>query len=441
MSDTQYEEPKKGLFYYLIVIAYVLLVAFAFLVSTERKAIIPLFPTIIRHVCDAGVIALSVLYFLVTAIKKRIHAAIDLAWLWSIPYIGIAMISLFIWILNQTDLDYIIRGLKTVGSAELTVLAVACAIWIFGKKVVDYTFCGAVIAVALVVVQVILDYGVAEFGQQYLTLLVTFTGKTGPAMKYMEFHDLAQGLGIFLMYYTWTLKKDSRSILLFAASLICFSFSLKRIVVVALIAGILIGLFLNKLKFKKRWYFLIAFEAALFLGAYAYLFLVKQGYYGTVMNWLGINTMSRDAIYTYYADFFELAPDYLGRGLRFIYTHTSETTEMIEASKNVMIAVHNAHNEYITYFIELGFFGFIFWLWSNSWIKLNGIRRRYGWEAMTFTLMVVVYCFITYLTDNTFFYYSINYVGFVTSGVAVISSRKAEVYEQNVGTRWLHRYE
>ena len=137
MSDTQYEEPKKGLFYYLIVIVYVLLVAFAFLVSTERKAIIPLFPTIFRHVCDAGVIALAILYFLVTAIKTRIHAVLDLAWLWSIPYIGIALISLMIWILNQTDLNYIIRGLNSVGSAELTALAVACAIWIFGKKAVD----------------------------------------------------------------------------------------------------------------------------------------------------------------------------------------------------------------------------------------------------------------------------------------------------------------
>ena len=188
LSDTQYEEPKKGLFYYLIVIAYILLVAFAFLVSTERKAIIPLFPTIFRHACDVGVIALSVLYFLVTAIKSRIHVALDLAWLWSIPYIGIALISLLIWILNQTDLNYIIRGLNSVGSAELTALAVACAIWTFGKKVVDYTFYGAVIAVVLVVVQVILDYGFAEFGQQYMTLLITFTGKTGPAMKYMEFH-------------------------------------------------------------------------------------------------------------------------------------------------------------------------------------------------------------------------------------------------------------
>ena len=441
MSDTQYEEPKKGLFYYLIVILYVLLAAFAFLSSTERKTIIPLLPTIVRHFCDAGVIVLSVLYFLVTAIKKRIRVVLDLAWLWSIPYIGMAMISLMIWIFNQTDPNFIPRGLESVFGAEVTALAVACAIWTFGKKVVDYTFYGALIAVALVVIQVILDYGISEFGRQYLTLLVTFTGKTGPAMKYMEFHDLAQGLGIFLMYYTWTLRKKTRSILLFAAALICFSFSLKRIVVIALAAGLLIGLCFHKLSFKRRWHLLIAFEAVLFLGAYAYLFLVKQGYYGTVMNWLGIDTMSRDAIYTYYADFFELAPHYLGRGLRFIYTHTSETTDVIEVSKNVVIAVHNAHNEYITYFIELGFFGFIFWLWSNSWIKLNGIRRRYGWEATTFTMMVVVYCFITYLTDNTYFYYSINYVGFVTSGVAVLSSRKAVEYEQNIGLRWLRRNE
>lgn len=441
MSDTQYVEPKKGLFYYLIVIAYILLVAFAFLSSTERKAIIPFLPTIVRHFCDAGVIVLSVLYFLVTVIKKRFRIALDLAWLWSIPYIGIAMISLMIWIFNQTDLNYILRGLVTVGSAELTALAVACAIWTFGKKVVDYTFYGALIAVAMVALQAILDYGAAEFGQQYLTLLISFTGKTGPAMRYMELHDLAQGLGIFLMYYTWTLKKDSRSILLFAAALLCFSFSLKRIVVISIIIGLLIGLCFHKLSFKKRWILLIAFEVALFLGAYAYLLLIKQGYYVTVMNSLGINTMSRDAIYTYYADFFELSPDYFGRGLRFIFTHSNETTDVIEASKNVVIAVQNAHNEYITYFIELGFFGFIFWLWSNSWIKLNGIRRRYGWEAMTFTMMVVVYCFITYLTDNTYFYYSINYVGFVTGGAAVLSSRKAEVYEQNIGIRWLRRNE
>jgi hypothetical protein len=97
------------------------------------------------------VIALAILYFLVTAIKTRFHAVLDLAWLWSIPYIGIALISLMIWILNQTDLNYIIRGLHSVGSAGLTALAVACAIWIFGKKAVDYTYLGDEITIDMIV--------------------------------------------------------------------------------------------------------------------------------------------------------------------------------------------------------------------------------------------------------------------------------------------------
>ena len=87
-----------------------------------------------------------------------------------------------------------------------------------------------------------------------------------------------------------------------------------------------------------------------------------------------------------------------------------------------------AHNEYMTYFIELGFWGFIFWMWSNSWHKINSFRREFGWEGMTVTFMVVIYCFISYATDNTFFYFSINYVGFIISGAAVLSTRKAIEY-------------
>ena len=48
---------------------------------------------------------------------------------------------------------------------------------------------------------------------------------------------------------------------------------------------------------------------------------------------------------------------------------------------------------------------------------------------MTLTLMVTFYSFISYATDNTYFYFSINYVGFVTSGVAVLSSRNAKAYD------------
>lgn len=421
-------EQRKGLLYYSVAIVYVGLMTLAFYVSAEKRGIIPLFPTITRYACDVGVIALAVLYFLITFMQTRLKIAGKLIWIWSLPYVGMALISLLIWILERAELNYILRGLINVGCAELNAIAVAAAIWLFGEKVVDYTFFGAAGGVALVAVRGVMTYGVGGFIGQYISLLITFAGNTGPAMRFMEFHDLGQGLGLFLMYYLWTFKKTKRHLILLAISAVCFTLSLKRIDVLAIVIAIGIGWYLNRLTFVRRWYFVIAFEIALVIFAYAYLVLIKKGYYGMIMKELGIDTMSRDVLYEYYSDFFSFSPTYLGRGLRFIYVHVGETEDVIHVTQSIIIRVHNAHNEYLTYFIELGFWGFIFWMWSNSWHKINAFRREFGWEGATVTLMVVIYSFISYATDNTFFYFSINYVGFIISGAVVLSTRKAAEY-------------
>lgn len=421
-------EQRKGLLYYTVAIAYVFLMVIAFYSSTEKRGIIPTLPTITRYACDVGVIGLAVIYFLITFMQTRLKIAGKLVWIWSLPYVGMAMISLMIWIVERANLDYIMRGLINVGCAELNALAVAAAIWLFGDKVVDYTFFGAAGGVALVAVRAIMIYGPGGFFGQYFALVLTFAANTGSAMRFMEFHDLSQGLGLFLMYYIWTFKKDKRHLILLALAFFCFTLTLKRIDVLAIGASIAIGWYVNRLTFVKRWYFIIAFELALVIFAYGYLILIKKGYYGVIMSELGIDTMSRDVVYDYYRNFFEFSPTFLGRGLRFIYVYASQTDDRIHVTRDIIIKVINAHNEYMTYFIELGFWGFIFWMWSNSWHKFNAFRREFGWEGMTFTLMVVVYSFISYATDNTFFYFSINYVGFVTSGSAVLSTRKAAEY-------------
>lgn len=422
------DNQQKGLLYYLVTIAYVLLMVEAFYVSAEKRGIVPLLPTITRYACDVGVIALAVMYFLVTFMRNRLVVAGKLLWIWSIPYVGMAMISLLIWILERAELNYILRGLINVGCAELNVIAVAAAVWMFGEKVVDYTFFGAVGAVALVAVRAVMNYGPGGFIGQYVALLFTFAGNTGPAMRFMELHDLGQGLGLFLMYYIWTFKMTKHHLILLALSFVCFTLSLKRIDVLAIAAAIGVGWYLNRLTFARRWYLIIAFEIALVIFVYGYLILIKKGYYGIIMHQLGIDTMSRDVVYDYYRKFFEISPTFLGRGLRFIYVHMGETTDKIYVTRKIIIKVIAAHNEYMTYFIELGFWGFIFWMWSNSWHKINSFRREFGWEGMTVTFMVVIYCFISYATDNTFFYFSINYVGFIISGAAVLSTRKAIEY-------------
>ena len=115
MSILRTKEQSKGLFYHVIVIAYVGLMTIAFYVSAEKRGIIPVLPTILRYACDVGVIVLAIVYYLVTYMRKRIRVEGMLAWVWSIPYIGMSMISLMIWIIERADLNYISRGLINLG--------------------------------------------------------------------------------------------------------------------------------------------------------------------------------------------------------------------------------------------------------------------------------------------------------------------------------------
>ena len=422
------QEQTKGLLYYSITIAYFGLIVLAFFSSAERKGIIPMLPTMTRYACDVGIIVLAVLYFLITFMQSRLKVVGKLVWIWSIPFFCMALTSLAIWIFERAELNYILRGLINVGCAELNVLAAGCAIWLFGERVVDYTFFGAIGGVLLVAARAVIDFGIGVFFREYIILLLSFAAKTGAAMRYMELHDLGQAFGLFLMFYLVRFLKSKQGFLFIIVSFFFFTLSLKRIDVLAIAAAFFIGWFVNRLTFARRWYFIIAFEIALVVFVYAYLIIIKKGYYGIIMERLGIDTMTRDVVYDYYKDFFDMSPTFGGRGLRYIYVYMTESDDVIRVNRSFVMHVFAIHNEYMTYFIELGFWGFILWLWSNSWQRINAIRREFGWEATTFTLMVVFYFFITYATDNTFFYYCINYVGYVTSGFIVLTSRKAIEY-------------
>ena len=149
--------------------------------------------------------------------------------------------------------------------------------------------------------------------------------------------------------------------------------------------------------------------ALVFLFAYGYLILIKRGMYTSLMEGLGVNTMSRDHIYEFYKDFYEISPSFKGNGVRYIFKMWSDYHSLGRG-----LAVEDMpHNEFMTYYIELGFWGFIFWLWSNTWYRLEFVRKRFGAESLPLLIMSIIYMFLTYATDNTFFYYSINIAVYV----------------------------
>ena len=96
-------------------------------------------------------------------------------------------------------------------------------------------------------------------------------------------------------------------------------------------------------------------------------------------NELEINLMYRDVIYTYFSDFFELVPTYIGRGIRFIYTYCTE-------DPSYHLAVTALHNVYMETYIEVGFWCWWIWILFELAFRIHRVEERYT-EIPAYALM------------------------------------------------------
>ena len=270
-----------------------------------------------------------------------------------------------------------------------------------------YAACVTVLIIALDLIRI---YGVGNFLSEYISLITTFTDDTGPIMRKMELHDLTQGLGVFVMYYVYCAKNKQWHFVDLACAVFFFSTGLKRIDVLAILSAFAVGILYDVGSEKVKTTLMAMMTAGLFMFSYLYLYLIKKGWYQPLMDYLGIDTMSRGYIYDFFKEYYEMSPTFLGYGIRYIFKIRYDY-KMFRVGTYVP---GMAHNDIMTHFIELGFWGFIYWLWGNTWYKVRAVRKKFGSKASTFMLLIVVYTFITYITDNTFFYYSINIVAHIT---------------------------
>ena len=68
------------------------------------------------------------------------------------------------------------------------------------------------------------------------------------------------------------------------------------------------------------------------------------------------------------------------------------------------------HNDIVTMYIELGFWGFAFWIWYSWNGRIVWCQKEFGMQTALLLLYETIYSFITYATDNTVFYCYINTV-------------------------------
>ena len=353
-----------------------------------------------RHAFALVLFVSVLLAFLFKPNVARGVAAAKATFVYCTPLLITILASLFIWFVGQVDVSVIARGLSSSfiynNMISFTLAAVAF-LYVFGEKGIWYNLIAILIANIIMLLTVIAQNGIGPFFSELITLIVTFAGETGEVIVQAEIHELAFCLGAYLIYMFLKPRKNPAYFVLLGLTAFCFVAAFKRIGILAIAVALAFGWFLKFVfKFKKDTAARLTVIFTVLLAAIlvGYVAIIKLDVF-TLIEKAGIDTSGRAVIYAEVDKFYEFSPEFLGNGIGFL---------TYQLSNNMTVDVSSVHNDFLQYFIDLGFWGYIFWLISMTIVRVCYFGRKGNVESAIITFALTLYLVIVSSTDNTLNY-------------------------------------
>ncbi len=353
-----------------------------------------------RHAFALVLFASAFLAFLYKPNIARGAASLKATFVYCTPLIVTISVSLFIWFMGQVDTEVISRGLSGAfvynNMLSFTLAAVAF-LYVFGEKGIWYNLIAILISNILMLLTIIAQNGIGSFFSEFITLIMTFAAETGDIIVQAEIHELAFCLGAYLIYMLLRPKKDIVFFILLGLTTFCFFTAFKRIGIIAIVIALALGWllkFIAKLKKDTAMRLTVIFSAILVVLLIGYIAIIKLDVF-TLLEKAGIDTSGRVTIYNAVDKFYEFSPEFLGNGIGFL---------TYQLSTNMNVGVSSVHNDFLQYFIDLGFWGYILWLVSMTLIRVCYFGKKGKVENGIIALALSIYLVIVSSTDNTMNY-------------------------------------
>lgn len=350
-----------------------------------------------RHAFALLLFASAFAAFLYKPNIARGIAALKATFVYCTPLIVTLAASLFIWYNAQVETSVIFRGLSSLflysNMLSFTLAAVAF-LYVFGEKGVWYNLIAILISNILMIFTIMINNGIGAFFSEFITLIVTFAAQTGDIIVKAEIHELAFCTGAYLIYMLLKPKKDIIFLILLFLTGFCFLAAFKRIGIIAVAFAIVLGWFLRfaaKIKKDTAIRLMNAFALILMIILIGYVAVIKLDLFA-LLEEIGISTSGRMDIYRAVDKFYEFSPEFLGNGIGFL---------TYQLSTNMSISVTAVHNDFLQYFIDLGFWGYILWLASMTVLRVGWFGAKGNADGGITALSLTVYLAIVSSTDNT----------------------------------------
>lgn len=353
-----------------------------------------------RHAFALVLFASALLFFLYKPNIARGVSSLKATFVYCTPLIITILVSLFIWFMGQVDTSVISRGLSGAfiyNNMLSFTLAAVSFLYVFREKGIWYNLIAILISNILILFTIIAQNGIGSFFSEFITLIVTFAAETGDIIVQAEIHELAFCLGAYLIYMLLKPKKNIVFFILLGLTSFCFLTAFKRIGIIAIVVALALGWFLKFVaKFKKdtAMRLTVIFSVILVVLLTGYIAIIKLDVF-SLLEKAGIDTSGRVTIYNAVDKFYEFSPDFLGNGIGFL---------TYQLSTNMNVGVSSVHNDFLQYFIDLGFWGYILWLASMTLVRVCYFGSKGKVENGIIALALSIYLVIVSSTDNTMNY-------------------------------------
>lgn len=355
-----------------------------------------------KMVFAAVIAALSILIFLVRTDLAKGGALMSRFWVLISPHLIVLTVSLPLWVFRMSSGSVVRRGLFAQLYCIGIILAVAGILYVFGRGGLWLNLAAMLAANLVTIVQLIARAGFGTYCRDLAALVRSFGRESGGVVASAEINELTLALGLYLivMLLNWKQWKQYRFFWpMLALTCFCYLSGFKRIGVFAVILSVAVGLVLGKLtggKLQRRGW-LMAFSLVIIGGAFAYLFLVRAGFFELLEERFGINSMGRRDLTAFIEEYYFIGPGYPGQGAGFV-------SRLFSDRQGGEWVVRALHNDILAVYIDIGFWGF--WLWMLAFVPLRvwTAAGKQGIRAGILCFCCCLYILVTAMTDNTIYY-------------------------------------
>lgn len=356
-------------------------------------------------IISAGAIGLAMLYIFWSGNFKNLKAIFRFAILFSTIIVGIIFISIFIWILDLQSFSFILKGVSKISYQFLNIAIICSAVYLFEEKAAKFTFIGIAAANFAIILIGVAKAGVGVAISDLIANIVSFGSEEVTANSVfivdIEIHDITFVMGVYILYFLFFCPSEKFRYIYALVALFLFFAGLKRIAFLSLFLGIAFALFCKILGPKGKSILLISTGVFIVGFSFYYVTIIQNGSFTKFLMEHDIELSGRERIYDYVAQFYEVTPSYRGKG----YEYCVQLLRTMINTSNQVIAVTAIHNDILKMYVELGFWGFTWWTITYFVFQTHWYLSRCGEKVAVCFMAITVYMYITYMTDNTTFYY------------------------------------